>query len=92
MLWAPLKPDIWKDVPDKWEVVINAHKFLQKYTIQYQLIMERSMFGGGVEYRCVLVRWDGNRARNVLFETTDPKHAESILAMLISEAKHAVHG
>jgi hypothetical protein len=92
MLWAPLKPDIWKNVPDEWEVVISAHRFLQKYTLQYQLIMERSMFGGGVEYRCVLVRWDGDRTRNVILETTDPKHAESILAMLISEAKHAVHG
>lgn len=87
MLWAPLNPNKWSDAPDEWELVINAHKFLQKYTIQYQLIMERSMFGGGVEYRCVVVRWDSDRARHVLFETTDPKHAELMLTMLISEAK-----
>lgn len=91
MLWAPLHSVNHGELPDKWEVVLNAFKYLQKFTIQYQLIMERSMFGGGVEYRCTLVRWDVEgghaRKRTVLFETTDPKHAELILTVLISEAK-----
>ena len=93
MLWAPIHRLKWDELPDEWEVVINAHKYLQKYVLNYQLIMERSMFNGGkpVEIRCVLIRWEpkqGFNQRDVLFETTDPKHAELILTVLISEAKH----
>ena len=91
MLWAPIHRVKWDELPDEWEIVFNAHKYLQKYVFNYQLVMERSMFGGGVEYRCVLIRWEpkqGFNQRDVLFETTDPKHAESILTVLISEAKH----
>lgn len=89
MLWAALR-NVKGDIPDEWDIVHNAYRFLQKYTHAYQLVMERRMFGE-VEYRCSLIRWvdgNGNRMRDVLFETTDPKHAELMLTVLISEAKH----
>ena len=88
MLWASMR-NVKEDIPDEWDNVLGAFKFLQKYTMKYQLVMERKMFGE-VEYRCSLIQWVdgyGNRMRNVLFETTDPRHAELMLMMLISEAK-----
>lgn len=92
MLYAPISSMAWKEMADEWEVVTNAYKFLQKYTQKYQLVMERSVLGGGVAHRCVLVRWDVDatfaRRREVVMQTLDPKHAELVLSVLISEAKH----
>jgi hypothetical protein len=44
----------------------------------------------GPEYQCSLIKWvEGKveRRREVLLETDDPKHMESVLLMLINEAE-----
>ena len=73
-----------------WDNVQDMFRHLNSMAWGYQLEMERKMFSTvGEEYRCVLVRWDitRNRKREVLLETSNPKHMEAILLLLIKEAE-----
>ena len=58
-----------------------------------QVVLEKSMFGGGVDLRFVIVEW-GNRNtaldtphRNVLGEYTDVKEVTGMLRLLLGMAK-----
>jgi hypothetical protein len=81
--------------PLVWEEVQDMHKYLNKMSYTYQLILEKKMFATqfGAEYRGALIKWVGNdpvkgeRKREVLLETTDPAQMRAALFMLINEAE-----
>lgn len=80
-------------LPMEWDKAESMYRALNQLTWGYQFIAERKMFSTpGPEYRCALFRWVDNhrtneRKREVLVETSDPAHMESVLFMLINEAE-----
>lgn len=87
-----------KDRPLRWEKVENMWRYFSKMggaMLGYQLVWERSMFGGvepDKQLRVVLRKWyrdaQGSYPMTVL-ATTDPQMMEAALTMLIGEAKEA---
>jgi hypothetical protein len=84
------------DWPLEWEKCNDMFKYLNRMMWGYQLNIERRMLYSALhpEYRCVLVKWDEDRANNneqrkreVLLETSDPAQMEATLFMLINEAE-----
>jgi hypothetical protein len=95
MLYTPVQAkDYW---PLEWEKCFNMHRHLtQTGAFNYQFTLEKKMLAlrDGPEYRCLLIKWgvqanarNGHREREVLLETSDPKHMESVLFVLINEAE-----
>jgi hypothetical protein len=83
--------------PLVWEECQDMHKYLNRMSFSYQLILEKQMLAAqfGHEYRGVLVKWDvedGMRKRGVLLETSDPKQMRAALFMLINEAEQERKG
>ena len=68
-------------------------RYLNRMVDGYQLEMERKVFYDieGEEYRATLVRWEHRHTpdhrRVSLVSTSDPKHMESVLLVLIREAE-----
>lgn len=96
-MFAQLDRKSWGEMPDEWRTVARLFNLVadrmnktQGFCL-HQIIFGRSMFGAGVEYNCTLIKWgeipQHAQKREVLFETTDPKHAESILTMMLSVAE-----
>jgi hypothetical protein len=100
-MFAQLNRNSWGEMPDEWQRVSKLFDLLTDRIRKtnghylYQIVFGRSMFGG-VDYNCTLVKWGESkwgepysvsRKREVLFETTDPKHAEAILTMMLSVAE-----
>jgi hypothetical protein len=80
--------------PLVWEECQDMHKYLNKMSYTYQLVLEKRMFATqfGAEYRGVLIRWNGKQypetnRREVLLETDDPAQMKATLFMLINEAE-----
>jgi len=81
--------------PLVWEEVQDMHKYLNKMSYSYQLVLEKRMFATqfGAEYRGVLIKWGkvqkthNETERVVLLETTDPEQMRATLFMLINEAE-----
>ena len=80
--------------PNEWDEVQDMFKYLNRMVWGYQLILEKKMFATqfGMEYRGVLVRWNGKQypetnRREVLLETDDPAQMKATLFMLINEAE-----
>lgn len=90
MLYAPI-------AKDQWPLGLEEVEYLQKQLSAYatppssiQVVLERSMFGGGV-VRFTILEW-GNRRnaltdRNVLGEYTDVKEVTGMLRLLLGMAK-----
>lgn len=83
-------------LPMEWDKCESMYRYLNKLTWGYQFIVERKMFQvEGPEYRCILIKWSSgvsaavmqDKKREVLVETSDPAHMESVLFMLINEAE-----
>jgi hypothetical protein len=80
--------------PLVWEEVQDMHKYLNKMSYSYQLVLEKKMLASqyGHEYRGVLIKWGkvhDETKRVVLLETSDPDQMKAALMMLISEAEQA---
>ena len=85
---------------DQWPLGLEEVEYLQKELRNYatpissvQVVLEQSMFGGGVDLKFVIIEW-GNRRnaltdRNVLGEYTDVKEATGMLRLLLGMAKDA---
>jgi hypothetical protein len=92
MLYAPI-------AKEQWPLGLEEVEYLQKQLSTYatpnssiQVVLERSMFGGGV-VRFTIIEW-GNRNtalatpdRNVLGEYTDVKEVTGMLRLLLGMAK-----
>lgn len=93
MLYSTMSKDTWGQMPMQWDKVQDMFRHLNSMAWGYQLDMEKRMFAtSGAEFRSTLIRWDSNgltrdRKRSVLVTTDDPKHMESVLLVLISEAQ-----
>jgi hypothetical protein len=80
-------------LPMEWDKAESMYRALNQLTWGYQFIAERKMFQTpGPEYRCALLKWtrlvnERESKREVLVETSDPAHMESVLFMLINEAE-----
>jgi hypothetical protein len=80
-------------LPMEWDKAESMYRALNQLTWGYQFIAERKMFSTpGPEYRCALLKWtrlvnERESKREVLVETSDPAHMESVLFMLINEAE-----
>lgn len=80
-------------LPMEWDKAESMYRALNQLTWGYQFIAERKMFQtAGPEYRCALLKWtrlvnERESKREVLVETSDPAHMESVLFMLINEAE-----
>jgi hypothetical protein len=78
-------------LPMEWDKAESMYRALNHLTWGYQFIAERKMFQTpGPEYRCALLKWTpkgDTKGREVLVETSDPAHMESVLFMLINEAE-----
>ena len=91
MLYAPI-------TKDQWPLGLEEGEYLQKQLSSYstpassiQVVLERSMFGGGVGLRFVIIEW-GNRRnaltdRTVLGEYTDVKEVTGMMRLLLGVAK-----
>lgn len=78
--------------PLVWEECQDMHKYLNKMSYSYQLILEKKMLAAqfGMEYRAVLIKWGkvhDETKRAVLLETGDPEQMKATLFMLINEAE-----
>jgi hypothetical protein len=78
--------------PLVWEEVQDMHKYLNKMSYSYQLVLEKKMLASqyGHEYRGVLIKWGkvhDETKRVVLLETGDPEQMRAALFMLINEAE-----
>jgi hypothetical protein len=78
--------------PLVWEEVQDMHKYLNKMSYTYQLVLEKKMLASqyGHEYRGVLIKWGkvhDETKREVLLETDDPAQMKATLFMLINEAE-----
>jgi hypothetical protein len=83
--------------PLVWEEVQDMHKYLNKMSYSYQLVLEKKMFSTqyGHEYRGVLIKWGrvhDETKRVVLLETSDPAQMKAALFMLINEAEELAKG
>lgn len=93
MLYAPLSSSARWQVPTDWSRVESMFRHLNSMAWGYQLEMERKLFYDieGDEYRATLVRWEHRQTpdhrRVLLVSTSDPKHMESVLLVLIREAE-----
>lgn len=91
MLYAQITGKTYA-LPMEWDKCDVMYRHLKSLTWGYQFVAERKMFQtAGPEYRCALVKWVEDRTinerrREVLVETSDPEHMESVLFMLINEA------
>lgn len=91
MLYAPI-------AKDQWPLGLEEVEYLQKQLSSYatpnssvQVVLEKSMFGGGVDLRFTIIEW-GNRRnaltdRNVLGEYTDVKEVTGMMRLLLGMAK-----
>lgn len=95
MLYAQITGKQWV-LPMEWDKAESMYRALNQLTWGYQFIAERKMFQtAGPEYRCALLKWSSgvsaavmqDKKREVLVETSDPAHMESVLFMLINEAE-----
>lgn len=92
-MYVQLDRQFWADVPMCWDTCHSMFKHLSAMVGGYQLLMERRLFAveGSPEYRCALVRWDGDniqsRQRTMLLTTHEPQQMEAALLMLIKEAE-----
>ena len=94
MLYAPIAKDQW---PLGLEEVEYLQKQLSAYTTPIsgiQVVIEKSMFGGGVDLRFVIIEWSTNpqnrsqrSGREVLGEYTDVKEVTGMLRLLLGMAK-----
>lgn len=92
MLYAPVSSSARWQLPTEWSRVEGMFHYLDQMVDGYQLIVERKMFNiEGDEYRATLVRWEHRQTpehrRVLLVSTSDPKHMESVLLVLIREAE-----
>ena len=93
MLYAPLSSSARHQVPTDWSRVEGMFRYLNRMVDGYQLEMERKVFYDieSEEYRATLVRWEHRHTpdhrRVSLVSTSDPKHMESVLLVLIREAE-----
>lgn len=92
MLYAPVSSSARWQLPTEWGRVEGMFRYLDQMVDGYQLIVERKMFNiEGDEYRAALVRWEHRQTpehrRVLLVTTSDPKHMESVLLVLIREAE-----
>ena len=93
MLYAPLSSSARHQVPTEWSQVEGMFRYLDQMVDGYQLVLGRNMFNNipCEEYRATLVRWEHRQTpehrRVLLVTTSDPKHMESVLLVLIREAE-----
>lgn len=93
MLYAPIAKDQW---PLGLEEVEYLQKELRNYATpvsSIQVVVQQSMFGGGVDIKFVIIEWANRRNafsdRNVLGEYTDVKELTGMLRLLLGMAKDA---
>ena len=89
MLYAPIGKDQW---PLGLEEVEYLQKELRNYATppsSIQVVLEQSMFGGGVDLKFVIIEWgnDVKHERTVLGEYTDLKEVTGMLRLLLGMAK-----
>jgi hypothetical protein len=94
MLYAPI-------AKDQWPLGLEEVEYLQKQLSAYstpisgiQVVIEKSMFGGGVDLRFVIIEWSTNpqnrsqrSGREVLGEYTDVKEVTGMMRLLLGMAK-----